>query len=447
MLKKLAAVFALLLVVGAANAATLVWDDEFAGSAIDMTKWENTGGIAYFSETGGVATHSGVNGWEVRPIARWNCATTLYTFEIAYRFPTFDGTTEASYLSSDNQPFLVKGEGNRRFEIYPTGDDHRVQWFKPASDTYFGNPYVNAYYTGNLATDFQTVAWVLGPQLQALYVNGSLIAFTRMDMSADSNYASMRVELKAGNNKSVDYDYLRVYQGDASGAPVNSQLIFNDDFNQARKRKDTDGAAKNNSVYWNDEDGQVPDLAGHSPMNSGSTQYVNTTAVNVRNTPLDITMNWGFDTTLEVSVCWPGGMGNGDSQVMFGLMDTPSEGGDVNGFTTRQSIKGAGTICGMYRDPDKNNQYTDALLSDPVAGQFYKFNIVYTIPNTVRYYVDDTLMATVTGSSIAIDPSKNMIATKKGGTVGTNYLLAYLDYLRVYSGYFVPAELSSFDVE
>lgn len=289
-------------------APTLVWSDEFDGAAatpIDTsaTGWNGGSGNAFLSGNGSVVVKKDWTEWtrDTYPV------NVEHTYEIAFRFPSYTGSADFTpMINAVNQPVLVRPEAadnGLRFEIYQaTANHHRLQWFQTGTSSRECRIPISAYYAGNWATNWQVAKFVVGPHVQAFYINDNLIQITRSDLSARGE--ELNVGLKGGNDTyPIEFDYVRVYEGN-SAAEIPDNLILYDGFNQAGPKTPSNGF-KNIEEFWTDESVQLPNGLGQAVLNSGNTTGWRTESLSW---PFGLNRTFSQLTTLEVYLRCPQGV-------------------------------------------------------------------------------------------------------------------------------------------
>ena len=480
MLKKLAAVVALLLIVGSANAAYMVWNDEFSGAANtspgwDATKWKDTSWtLPYGTNLTGNGTGINKGGGQIATWATFPLKT-VHTYEFSYRYPDFDpanaDTSFNAVTKNIEQPVMVwaTGHGNQdwNFGIRNFDSCNKIDWWKNATGSDHGeiSVPVNAYYSAtkdavagtvipNYNTAFQNIKVVLGPSYQSMTVNGVLIYFTRFDLSASTE--QMQLGLKAGGSvpTGVEYDYVRVWTGDTSGNIVPGNVLFADEFAENLYKKPSDGMRIRDN-YWSNDGGfyKLPGFGFIIPSDAG---------VRVRNTYSDGTgrvtaaypsIHFSDDFTLETALFYPQGIGTANDQYDVLVSWGQGDGGEGdNKVMLRQGCGGTRPLCLMTRDTASGNEvYTNiwGLVNTWTTG-WTKVNMVYEhLTGTVKIYLNDSLALTKTGIGFDTTQPVQFVfhgASKSDQDAGTKHSPA-MDYYRIYQGYWVPVELSSFDVE
>jgi len=460
MLKKLAALLVLTMVVASVNAATLVYDEEFGGAAATnyqpagMTGWGNCtlDGAGHASATDLVG-----NGAAVGRLM----ASGTYTYEVALRFPNFDPTTTTTYQNTFNQVangqvmFGLKndqggGNGNLRFETNngTSGSCIKTYWPVAANGTTGpreANIYQSAFFVQPASTGYQNIKYVVGPTVQALYVNGKLVHFTRFDFTALVGaqwtlYPSIR------GHEFCTYDYFRIYSGDASANSVPANLVFAETYGQTSKDKDNHW--KLNGERWGNEDAQVPTGLGYSLLNNGGMNTVRHINNNTGGSPFAIATTWGSDYSLEVNLRWltASGFGTGASaQVLAGFGSGTSGAENSERIFLRQGMSAINDVKVQTKASGGSEDYSADIvqyMTNP-TGAFNKVNIVYTAPGQARVFVNDGLRVTVNKTW---DVTQNLIPAMKGAS-DANFGPPAINEFNVYSGYKVPVELATFDAE
>jgi len=271
--------------------------------------------------------------------------------------------------------------------------------------------------------------------------------FTRYDYSALSN--TVRPDFKTGGSTDrVEYDYFRIWAGDASGAPVASNLIWRDTYNQASPNRDS--AYKNNSEFWGNEGVQIPIGDGRVKLNNGSSNIRRNVLRNSGGSPFALTTTWGQDITGEWYVKWADGRvtsAAGEAwEVDFGM----GEGDNFEGterILFRENCSGTRPNLKVLTKADNGGEDYSAdimqYMTNPET-QWQKVTAVYTAPSQARVFVNDSLVLTVNKTW---NPAQPMTQGMKGSGAGPNYIPPSLNEMSIYTGYQVPVEVSSFDVE
>ena len=221
--------------------ATLIWSDEFngtAGAALDSSKWLNTasGVIA----TDGTDTYANMNQGDPNSVTGANMPSlthgNTYTIEYKFRFSVWPpknvsdngfigcGKTTDSYPGTFDIALKAGSTANP-----PTAATAYMGIRGMIADSAGNGAWCDAnwvdYFSGSVtgsSTGWQTLQIVLGPSVQRFFVNGRLVDMFHQSIDASIAY----VPIIGGSSLApVQFDYVRVYSGDNIGWPEDQLFI------------------------------------------------------------------------------------------------------------------------------------------------------------------------------------------------------------------------------
>ena len=218
------ALMALTLAAHAQTTPTLVWADEFTTSApqLSASDWADPG--AGSINAAGYAVVTG----QTFGLRNFSWGET-YTIDLGMRIPS-----ASQPLEGDRQPIACESTTdtlNSRFQFYTSGTSLLSQTMRiirshGGSEVQHTINFFN--YFSNVGLLFQDIRIVIGPGLQRVYINGSLVHQSAVTRPASELWA-LRLA-GCGQAKPVHFNHIRIYKGTFD----DPALVWRDDFNATK---------------------------------------------------------------------------------------------------------------------------------------------------------------------------------------------------------------------